>query len=56
MRGKGVKKVICCCHHLLPLWSCIITRHAHIFLVQDLGYDIEWNLLDLVQVSSKDMA
>ena len=56
MRGKSVKEVICCCYHLLPLRSCVITRHAHIFLVQDLGDNIERNLLDLVQVSSEDMA
>ena len=29
---------------------------AHIFLVQDLCHDIEWNLLNLVQVSGKNMA
>jgi hypothetical protein len=55
MGRKGVKEVICCCYHLLPLRSGIIGRDAHIFLVQDFSDDIEGNLLDLVQVSREDM-
>jgi hypothetical protein len=55
MGRKGVKEVICCCYHLLPLRSCVVGRDAHIFLVQDFSDDIEGNLLDLVQVSREDM-
>ena len=55
MSSKGVKEMICCCHHLVPLRSCVVARYAHIFLVQDLCDDIKRDLFNLVEVSREDM-